>query len=136
MLKDLALLVWTRHLVSDYSVDAIPLVRSWSDPRLLAGLTTVASLVGLLLLGWRRSRPVLLGTSVFVLFLLPAANLLFPAGTLMAERLLYLPSLGICVNAGHLVADVARRGRPALVAGALLTVVLLALGAARTWSRI
>jgi len=32
--KDLFLLVWPAHLVSDYSFDAIPLVRSWSEPRL------------------------------------------------------------------------------------------------------
>ena len=134
--KDLALLLWPARLVSDYSVDAIPLVRAWSDPRLLAGLATVATLVSLGILGWRHVRPLLLGTAVFVLFLLPASNLLFPAGTLMAERLLYLPSFGVCLMAGHLLADLARRGRPPLVAAMVLTAVLIGLAATRTWSRI
>ncbi len=134
--KDLFLLVWPVHLVSDYSVDAIPLVRSWSDPRLLAASALLALLVALGLWGWRRSRPLLLGVAAFALFLLPASNLLFPVGTLMAERLLYLPSFGACLIVGHLGADLGRRGKPALVATIGLMVALLGLGAARTITRI
>jgi tetratricopeptide (TPR) repeat protein len=134
--KDVFLTVWPQRLVSDYSLDAIPLVRSVSDPRLLAGIAALTLVVGTALLGWRRSRPLLLGASAFLLFLLPASNLLFPAGTLMAERLLYLPSFGACLIAGHLGADLARRGKPALVATVALAALLVAAGAARTWVRI
>jgi tetratricopeptide (TPR) repeat protein len=136
MTKDLFLLVWPRHLVSDYSVDAIPLLRSWSDPRLLAGVAVLAALVTLGVWGWRRSRPLLLGIGIFTLFLLPASNVLFPTGTLMAERLLYLPSFAVCLIAGHLGADLARRGKPALVGAVAAAALLLGLGAARTWTRL
>ncbi|HEX5041335.1 MAG TPA: DUF1736 domain-containing protein [Candidatus Polarisedimenticolaceae bacterium] len=134
--KDLWLLLWPARLVSDYSVDAIPLVRSASDPRLLAGFLAVICSIALGIHGWRRSRPLLLGMAAFALFLLPASNLLFPVGTLMAERLLYLPSFGFCLIAGHLGADLARRRKPALVATLVAAAALLGLGAARTWTRI
>jgi len=136
MAKGLLLLVWPARLVSDYSFDAIPLVRSWSDPRLLGGIATAALLVAVGVWTWRRSRPLLLGLAAFAVLLLPASNLLFPVGTLMAERLLYLPSFGVCLVAGHLGADLARRGRPACIATLVATVALLGLGAAGTITRI
>ena len=40
---------------------------------------------------------VLFGVSVIILSLLPATNLLFYVGFVLAERLLYLPSIGSCV---------------------------------------
>jgi tetratricopeptide (TPR) repeat protein len=134
--RDLELLVWPARLVSDYSLDAIPLVRSWSDPRLLAGLAAAALTTGIGLWGWRRSRPVLLGTVAFVVFLLPASNLLFPVGTLMAERLLYLPSFGACLIAGHGGAWLASRGRAGLALTSAAALALLGTGAARSFSRI
>jgi len=136
MAKDLLLLVWPARLVSDYSFDAIPLVRSWSDPRLLLGCGVLALLIALALWSLRRSRPLLLGLAAFAVFLLPASNLLFPVGTLMAERLLYLPSFGLCLIAGHLGAGFARAGRPARDAVVFSAVVLLGLAGARTWTRI
>ena len=36
--------------------------------------------------------------------LVPALNILFWVGTLLAERLLYFPSVGICLGAGYIVA--------------------------------
>ena len=87
--------------------------------------------------GWRRSRALALGIGIWILFLLPGANLLFPAGTMLAERLAYLPSLGACLIVGHLFArpvfGAGRNGgrRRGLVA----IVVVLGLLAARTVAR-
>ena len=39
----------------------------------------------------------LFALSLLVLPFLPASNLLFPVGFVLAERVLYLPSLGICL---------------------------------------
>jgi tetratricopeptide (TPR) repeat protein len=44
-----------------------------------------------------------LGFLFFAIALLPTANLLFPTGTIFAERLAYLPSAGICVILGCLL---------------------------------
>ena len=39
----------------------------------------------------------LLALSVLVLPFLPASNLLFPVGFVVAERVLYIPSMGFCL---------------------------------------
>ena len=39
------------------------------------------------------------GTLFFLLMLLPTSNLLVPIGSIMAERFLYLPSVGFCLVA-------------------------------------
>jgi hypothetical protein len=88
--------LWPRHLSCDYSFDQIA-VWTWrlNDARQWATLgwlgVFLAACVAALLLGRRRP---------FVLFLagaaaavmLPTSNLLFPIGTIMAERFMYLPS--------------------------------------------
>jgi Flp pilus assembly protein TadD len=134
-----SLMVWPGTLSSDYSYDAIPVVRGLSDPRLLAGLALAVGAVLLAIHGWRRSRPAFLGVTLWIVFFAPTANLLFTTGALMGERLAYLPSLGFCLLAGHLGARIASTGRSrrkqrqaAVVA--LGTLVLLSLGA-RTWLR-
>jgi tetratricopeptide (TPR) repeat protein len=141
--KYLVVFLWPVRLSSDYSFDAIPLVESVSDPRLWAGLLWAAALVFLFVVGWRRSRPVALGVAVWVLFLLPTANLFFASGSLMAERLTYLPSFGGCLILGHLGAWAATRGRSedgrarrAVVTSVILVaLVVLGLLSARTVRR-
>jgi tetratricopeptide (TPR) repeat protein len=141
-LKFALLCLAPRQLVSDYSFDAIPVAYSLADPRALGGVAFLAALVAAAAWGWRRSRPVALAVLVWVVFFLPSANLLFPAGTIMAERLAYLPSLGLCLAIGHLGAAFATREGPAtamrarrVVVVALAAVVILGF-AARTWVRI
>jgi tetratricopeptide (TPR) repeat protein len=133
----LALFVWPARLSSDYSYDAIPVVTSASDPRLLVALAVLAGIVALAIVGWKRSRTTLLAVAIWVLFFLPSSNLLFPTGTLMAERLAYLPSLGACLLVGHAFAWIAsrdeRRWHSALVVS-ICSIVVIAL-AARTWAR-
>ena len=99
-----------------------------------------------------RSAPLLLGLALLLLPLLPALNLVFPVGTVLAERLLFIPSLGASVLAAELLFGGARallfpppgqgiavRGRGEGVvardAAALVTLVLCALGAARIVTR-
>jgi tetratricopeptide (TPR) repeat protein len=68
------------------------------------------------------------------------ANLAFPVGTIMAERLLYLPSVGPCLLAGLAAAWLAKRGallRKATTALTILVVVVMAFlydGRARVWA--
>lgn len=123
------------HLVSDYSFDSIPVARSLADPRALAGLAFVAGLAAAAAWGWRHSRPVALAALIWVIFFLPASNVLFPTGTVMAERLAYLPSLGLCLALGHFGAAfaTARMRRIAVVA---LASVVIACFAARSFVRI
>jgi hypothetical protein len=140
--KYAALCIAPRRLVSDYSFDAIPVARSLADPRAVAGAAFVVALGVAAAWGWRRSRPVVLAVLIWVAFFLPTANLFFPTGTIMAERLAYLPSLGFCLAIGHFGAWFAARDTPAAWARARrIGVVLVSVGAvlafsARTWARI
>ncbi len=99
--KYLWLCMWPAKLAMDYSFDAIPIARSILDPWvLLAGLAW-GGLLGLGAWAYLRGiRPVFFGVGVTLLTFLPAANLLFPIGTIMGERLFYLPSAGLCLVAG------------------------------------
>jgi hypothetical protein len=126
------LLVWPRDLLAQYSPPAFGLPDGFGRAELLgAGLLLGA--VGALLA--RRRHPWLaLGIAWILIGLLPVSNLLFPTGVLIAERTLYLPSVGIAVMAGALVAwSAADRRR--LGATIALTVAVVAAGAARSRSR-
>ncbi len=71
-----------------------------------------------------------LGFLFFALALLPTGNVLFPIGTIFAERLAYLPSAGICLIGGALLAGSASgslsrssaRGRVFVAVAVLLSV--------------
>jgi tetratricopeptide (TPR) repeat protein len=126
------LLMWPAMLSSDYSYNQIPVVTSALDPRLLVAGAILLLLVLALIAGLRWA-PVTAVAGVFFLVPLAAtANLLVVIGTIKAERLLYLPSLGWCLAAGWLIARLAARWRPATLG---VLVIVLCLFAARTWVR-
>jgi len=141
--KFLALFVFPARLSSDYSHDSIPVVESLSDPRLWIGALWILMLAGMLVWGFRRSRPLALGVVVWALFFLPSANLLFPAGTVMAERLAYLPSLGACLILANRCAwlgsptasPLRRFGMARQLTPVLLAAVVVAALFARSWAR-
>jgi tetratricopeptide (TPR) repeat protein len=127
--KGLLHLVWPVGLSPDYSYDAIPMLRSLADWRLLATLGVLA----LLTYGMtrRRVRSVLLPVAAtwYLIALLPTANLLFPVGTIFGDRLLYLPSVAFCLVAGLALvrlAEVGRGARTSVVVAASAVMLLLA----------
>ncbi|KAK3233320.1 hypothetical protein CYMTET_56369 [Cymbomonas tetramitiformis] len=67
----------------------------------------------------------------------PAANVLVAVGFVLAERVLYLPSAGVCVLAGSALARLLRGSRPRVVRwmGAALVGLLLLGAASRTVQR-
>lgn len=85
--------LWPRHLYFDYSYPAVALI-SGKLADWLAGASVIAMLAIAYFLA-RRNRTCLFFLVFSFLTLLPASNLLFPIGTIMAERLLYLPCLGL-----------------------------------------
>jgi Flp pilus assembly protein TadD len=99
-------------LAADYSYQQIAPVTSPLALDFLAGL---ALLVGLPALAWwarRRAPDVALGAAFMVLTFAMISNLLFPIGTIMAERLIYLPSAGFCVLVGAAIVRLAARAAP------------------------
>jgi tetratricopeptide (TPR) repeat protein len=97
-------------LSADYSFDAVPVVRTIADPAVLAGGGLLFAWPVAVILLARTRRVAAYGILWIGAALLPVANLLFPVGTVMAERLLYLPSAGLslilaAIAAGPLAAD-------------------------------
>jgi tetratricopeptide (TPR) repeat protein len=107
--KGLCLLVAPVTLSPDYSFNAIPLVRTLLDWRLLAALAGGALLAGALVIPRVRASVIPLGIAWYLLAVLPAANLLIPVGTIFGERLLYLPSVAFCLLVGWLAAQAFER---------------------------
>jgi len=128
------LLLWPMRLSADYSYDQIPIVRFPGDLRAVVGAILVVGVVALGIALLRR-RPAAGFSLLFVaVTMTPVVNLAVFVGTLLAERLLYLPSAGVCLLAGCLVAP-PRTARARKVAVAVVTALVVA-GTARTWARL
>ena len=85
------------ELCAEYSYNCIPVVESVFDIRNVLSFSTYV--VSFLVIAYglvKRHRGVLLCVLWIVIPMLPASNLFMKVGTLLAERLLYVPSLGYC----------------------------------------
>lgn len=100
----LRLVVLPIWMSADYSPWAIPLVESVADPRLMFAIAAIGLSGVLMLVLWRRRSAAFLGFAFFALAFLPVSNLVVLIGTIMAERLLYLPMAGVALSAGAGVA--------------------------------
>jgi tetratricopeptide (TPR) repeat protein len=149
--RALGLLVWPVTLSCDYSYDQIPLVRaSFGTLADWQAIVALAGLLGVLLVAvayYRRHKPVFFFLVFVFVAALPTANLLVTIGSILAERFLYLPSVGVAgclvvaVHAGTRTVlgrlRVPQRLAPTwcrLVAGVTLTLIVVSYGA-RTVTR-
>jgi len=118
---DLWLLVCPLRLTCDRSYNQIPLA-GWSDPVAWLALAVVAAVLAFALARHRQDRLIFFAAGFFGITLLPTSNLLFPIGSIMAERFLYLPSAGFAIA---VVALAYRLGSERLTAVALTDVIVL-----------
>ena len=96
-------LLFPLTLSADYSYRQLPLVTgldSWSSTaQVLPGLLALVGLCAAGLLSLRqRVWPLVLALGFFGLTYLIPSNIILPLGTLVGERLMYLPSVGFCVG--------------------------------------
>jgi protein O-mannosyl-transferase len=130
------LFVWPADLVADYSWRHLAPSPGFLDPP-----TAVAalSLLGLAFLAirTRRHRPeIALSLGLWFLTALLTSNLVLIVGVLFAERLIYLPSAGMCLLVGALGSGGAvARGKPIQRALVVAWVVILAAASVRTVRR-
>jgi hypothetical protein len=144
----LALFAWPARLSCDYSYDAIA-VFGWTatagqDPHAWVALAILTA-IGAVGVASRRVEPALaffLGLAAIAF--LPTSNLLFPIGTIMAERLMYVPVVGLAAAATIALDRIGRRlmaGRrspelnPLAWAGLVLAGVIVVGFIARTHGR-
>ena len=134
--KYLWLLVWPRTLSVDYSYNQIPLLNwhlaTWQE------WMAVAAVLGLLLVAaacYRRNQAGFFLMGFSALTLLPAANLVVTTGTILAERLLYLPSVGFAAAVTIGIYSLTRRLGLRPVAAAVALGAIGAAYGARTYQR-
>ncbi|HWC99705.1 MAG TPA: glycosyltransferase family 39 protein [Candidatus Sulfopaludibacter sp.] len=121
------------HQSADYSYNSIA-PGGWTDPATLASLAVCLGAVALLVLSYRRAKPLFFFLAFFFGTLAPTSNLLLLIGSVMAERFVYLPSVGLagCVAWG--LRELARRLPNPRVVWAAAGLVCLALAGA-TYAR-
>jgi len=101
----LRLLLLPLTLRVDYSPAERTIVRSLVDGRFAIGLACLVLGAVLLVMAWRRQRRVeAYGLGWIAISFLPVSNLFFSTGVLLAERTLYLPSVGLALAAGAALA--------------------------------
>lgn len=123
--RGLKLLFFPQPLSPDYSYNALPLVQTVMDLRFILTLTALGLLV-YTAIRLRRSLPILGFALIWhSLALLPASNVPVAIGTVFGDRLLYLPSIGLCVTAGAIFALGIQRFGGLFVVGALILLGLL-----------
>ncbi|HEX7023267.1 MAG TPA: tetratricopeptide repeat protein, partial [Gemmatimonadales bacterium] len=93
------LMLWPAHLQAEYGPPAIPM-RDLFGPAHLLGIFLLALWVFLLLATRRRAPAVAFGLVWLAIALLPVSNLLAPTGVILAERTLFLPSVGAMLALG------------------------------------
>jgi hypothetical protein len=132
MARYLWLLVWPARLSCDYSYATILLAKGglwdWID------WLTVAAVVAVVAQQFSRNKLLFFFAAFAFVTFVPVSNLLFPIGTVMADRFMYLPAAGfafclvlVIYNAGQ------RLGRPTS-APVVLCLIIAAL-CIRTWKR-
>jgi len=132
--------VFPMDLSSDYSPNVIPISVGWTLSNGV-GISLALGVLALALVAWRTGvmvagqsavRVAGFGVVWFLITISPVSNAFFLAGVLLAERTLYLPSVGLAAVTGWMLVRFSRvRPRAAVVA----LVVILSLAGLRTWTR-
>jgi Flp pilus assembly protein TadD len=128
------LLGWPVSLSADYSFNQIPLIQCVDDPRNLATLLAIGVFLSLLCWSYRRAGILCFALVFGAVTFSVASNLVIPIGTVVGERLLYVPCLGFCLAVAWGAVEVekaCKRPSGTVLAGAFL-VALTALYTART----
>jgi hypothetical protein len=119
------------ELSADYNPRVITLATS-VNAQVVTGLLLLAITAVCLVLAWRRSRIAFFGLLWFAIAVSPVSNVLFPSGIVLAERTLYLPSVGFVLLAGLLFEWSARQRMSLALAAAAAVLTIMAV---RTWTR-
>ena len=105
------LLLWPVRLTTEYAPPDVDIAQGPSVVQ-LPGLLLLVGILGLAMVLWKRrglGAIASFGIAWFCITLLPSSNFIIPAGIIIAERTLFLPSLGALVAIGALAVWIAQR---------------------------
>ena len=126
------LTLWPAKLSSDYSYAQIPLAHGALQDWLVWIAVLAAALLVVALYRWNRTAFFL--ASFAAITFVPMSNLLFPIGTIMAERFLYMPAIGLLACLVMAIYAAGKRVPIKHFAPVVLCVITAAF-AVRTWVR-
>jgi len=127
-------------LCCDWTMGTIPLIESLSDVRIGVVVVFYACLIVLSVYALtqrsRCQRAIVMCLALVAFPFVPASNLFFPVGFVVAERVLYAPSMGFCllvaVGFEHLMSHAVRVGK---ILGWLALVILVLTHSTKTLMR-
>jgi len=129
---ELRLLLAPISLSADYQPRVIEIADGLSLSVGLGVILLICLFAGVLL-AWRRAPALAFALLWVPVTLLPVSNVLFPSGVLLAERNMYLPTVGVVLAAGMWIDwGATRYGETATIAAVAL---LGLLAAGRVWTR-
>jgi hypothetical protein len=129
----LGLHLWPFPLSADYWIEEVPIV-GFGNISVFISLLVIVGIVSLAFY-LRRKMPVASwGILFFFLMLLPVSNFVFAAGFLKAERILYIPSIGLIILITVMLTKLldVKSGR---IPGFILLGLFILLFTWRTWTR-
>jgi hypothetical protein len=132
VLEYVRLLVFPARLSADYSPDFLPIAERVTA-RVVVGWGVVVAVVVAGIAARRKALPVSFALAWAAGTLFVVSNLIVPTEILLAERTLYLPSVGAVLLVGYGLDRLAERRR---AAGAVVAAILLGLGGLRTVARV
>jgi protein O-mannosyl-transferase len=102
LLRYIGLLFFPHPLTSDYNFAQIK-IQSFSDPGAILGLLVYAAIFIYAVMNFKKKKPVAYAILFYLISLAPVSNIFFLGGSSMAERFLYIPSLGFCIALGYIL---------------------------------
>lgn len=94
---------WPFGLCSDYSYNQLPVIKNFFNPAVLAGVLIILFFGFAIFMFLKRAPALSLASAIFIFSYLPIANLIFPTGTIAGERLMFYPSLGLCLFSAWII---------------------------------
>jgi protein O-mannosyl-transferase len=130
----LRLMLWPQRLSMDWGPALIE-PATWASSNAWLGLALGIALALLAIRLWRDSRWIPLGIAWFAIVVFPVSHIPFSVGVLIAERTLYLPSVGMSFIVVGFVTAAAASKPPIRTFVFALIAALCVLGGIRTWTR-
>ena len=130
--KYILLLIFPHPLTHDYYPRHIGIM-SFSDAGVLLSIILYAVLFVVMIIGWKKRSLYSFCIAYFFLTLGIVSNIIFPVGTNMAERFVFMPSVGFCLALSYWLIAVSRR--PLAISYQLIAIAICILFSVKTFMR-
>jgi protein O-mannosyl-transferase len=107
LLRYVVLLLFPHPLTSDYNFAQIK-IQDIGDPGAILGVIFYGAIGIYAILNFKKKNIITFGILFYLLSLAPVSNIFFLGGSSMAERFLYIPSLGFCLIIAYFIVKLSK----------------------------